>query len=178
MKNFLSLLFTTALFAGCSTIVNNDYVNPLVNLDWEGYQKVYLPYSKARQIRYFPEKKDEDYWQTPEETERLKTGDCEDFAIYLNHLWKKEGLQGKLVLGIPRRRSDKRHAWNEINWKNETYLADAASGVFIRKKDKSTNYYIEIDMSPYYSKLVSEALRESKINFSTIDYMDVEGPLR
>lgn len=155
-------LISLVILAGCSTIKDNCRFNPLTNLDWEGYQKIYLPYLKAKQIKYLAEPRGEDYWQTPEETENLKTGDCEDFAIYLNNLWKKEGLQGRLILGIPRRRSDKRHAWNEIDWRNETYLVDAISSVFIRKKDKSINYYLETDFAPYYPRLVSEILRETK----------------
>jgi predicted transglutaminase-like cysteine proteinase len=39
----------------------------------------------------------EDYWQTPEETLRLRTGDCEDFSILLCSLLRAYGLDAEQV---------------------------------------------------------------------------------
>ena len=38
-----------------------------------------------------------DYWQTAEETLRLKTGDCEDFAILAYECLKSLGIEAKLI---------------------------------------------------------------------------------
>jgi hypothetical protein len=45
----------------------------------------------------------DDYWQTPEETLSLRTGDCEDFAILLCTLLRAYGInenQVYVVLGV------------------------------------------------------------------------------
>jgi hypothetical protein len=39
----------------------------------------------------------DEYWQTPEETLNLGTGDCEDFAILLCSLLRAYGIDGELV---------------------------------------------------------------------------------
>jgi predicted transglutaminase-like cysteine proteinase len=39
----------------------------------------------------------EDYWQTPEETLSLRTGDCEDFAILLCTLLRAYGIDGQHI---------------------------------------------------------------------------------
>jgi len=39
------------------------------------------------------------YWQTPEETYRLRTGDCEDFALLFMYLTEKNlGLETELII--------------------------------------------------------------------------------
>ena len=40
-----------------------------------------------------------DYWQTPEQTYTLKTGDCEDFAILVMWIiWEKLKIDSRLIL--------------------------------------------------------------------------------
>lgn len=52
----------------------------------------------ARRIRYKQEPKRTDKWQTHAETQRLGTGDCEDFAILVAHLCLKAGIPCKVFL--------------------------------------------------------------------------------
>jgi hypothetical protein len=73
-----------------------------------------------------------DYWQSPEETARLKKGDCEDKSFYLQDLLRKEGFHSDVVLGILETRNKEGrlrrgyHAWVETVWNGETYILDPA----------------------------------------------------
>jgi len=69
-------------------IVQNDYTYDFENDIDVPNLKMALSY--ARNIKYLRDKENHDYWQTPEETYNLKTGDCEDFAIFLLYIvWTK-----------------------------------------------------------------------------------------
>lgn len=175
MRKFLSLAAAALLLTGCATVKNITNVKKrswncgVESLDLEGYQKVYLPYVKAASIRFLPEGGREDYWQTPEETERLGTGDCEDFGIYLNHLWNKNELLGRVVIGHALKKEPKKwHVWNEINWKGEDYLVDASWKVFIKKKDKRPEVYIEDKWPNSLDKFTNLALRELSIGLPVV----------
>lgn len=62
--------------------------------------------------RYVPERGDQDYWQLPDETETLGSGDCEDMAIWLYVLLKQAGFGAvRLCIGKHRPYSDQMHAW-------------------------------------------------------------------
>ena len=52
----------------------------------------------AYDIKYKSDPPGYDYWQTPEETETLKTGDCEDKAILLMYLLNKMGIDSWLLI--------------------------------------------------------------------------------
>lgn len=82
MKRLLLLLF---IFSGCSMITDSN------NLDKIGWELYYVAdYSEIDSVpeisiwikEYVTTKVDSgDYWQSPEETLTLGTGDCEDIAI-------------------------------------------------------------------------------------------------
>ena len=67
---------------------------------------------KARSFRYTPELQGSDHWQTPEETERIYAGDCEDKAVWLFSELHKHGIQNiELVIGKYKTIKKTLHVW-------------------------------------------------------------------
>jgi predicted transglutaminase-like cysteine proteinase len=64
----------------------------------------------------------EDYWQLPNETLRLRTGDCEDYAVLLCSLLRADGWTSNnayVVIGL--KTGGYRHVWVQVIWKGITY---------------------------------------------------------
>jgi len=119
--------------------------------------------TESRKIEYRDEK-DKDYWQTPSETEKIGSGDCEDKAFYLNHLLKNKGVKSRIVFGLLESNRPYMHAWNEIDISNQTYLIDTSSKIpiFIERSKIGDykyvyeyNEYIKDKMTEYNKRLKS-----------------------
>ena len=113
------------------------------------YERVRLYLREVRaKITYTPEQKDRDYWQLPEETESLGTGDCEDLAIWLYVKMKRAGLERvRLCIGKHTADASQMHAW--VLWLDGTdlYILDpSVTEKPLRQKDAEKGSYI-----PYYS---------------------------
>ncbi|NIO03072.1 MAG: hypothetical protein GTN74_00230 [Proteobacteria bacterium] len=66
-----------------------------------------------------------DYWQLPEETERVRSGDCEDLAIWLYYHLLDEGFRNiRFTLGFAGAEDKAVHAW--VTWydRGKTYILD------------------------------------------------------
>ena len=82
-----------------------------------------------------------EYWQFPEETLRLRTGDCEDQAILLCTLFRAKGYEPddvKVVFGLTSANTG--HAWVELFYDGNWVVFDPTS---------NANEYIE--KTRYYS---------------------------
>lgn len=82
-----------------------------------------------------------EYWQFPEETLRIRTGDCEDQAILLCTLFRAKGYgpdDAKVVFGLTSENNG--HAWVELFYEGSWVVFDPTS---------SANGYIE--KTRYYS---------------------------
>ena len=144
MKRLNNLILgATLLFSSCQT--NKPGIMGL--LGDEGYTRIYRLYTEACKIEPTPDvdsqNKPADYWKSPEETRKLGKGDCEDFAIYLNSLWNHEGIRGRIVIGYLNQGDNDKHAWNEIIWNDQIFIADASAKRFALKKSLPRNMYIE-----------------------------------
>jgi hypothetical protein len=73
----------------------------LVSLPLYPVDRVTDPISLVKYLQeeftYKAEPEGEDYWQTPEETAKLKTFDCEDLAFYVQAVLKKLGYETKTI---------------------------------------------------------------------------------
>ncbi len=102
---------------------------------------------KASKIEYESEG-EEDYWQTPKETEDSKKGDCEDMAFYLNRLLKEDGIKNRVVFGYAdlTKKEDKRimHAWVEYKLNEMIYILDPVNKIMIKRNNLDKSYYLEI----------------------------------
>lgn len=97
---------------------------------------------KARSFRYSPDLRG-DRWQSPEETEVRRSGDCEDKAIWLYAELKKQGFsQVRLVIGKLRSFDNKCHVWVEIGDPNDALIVDAAAQKRVWKRsDFESGFY-------------------------------------
>jgi hypothetical protein len=78
-----------------------------------------------------------EFWQTPYETDSLKSGDCEDKTFFTYSLLKNKGLDVKIVWGKLNNTSTVGHFWLEYKIGKEGYIIETASksGAKIIKKD-------------------------------------------
>jgi hypothetical protein len=133
----------------------------------EGDDNMMKYFAKVAKIKYVNDDKahgKSDYWQTPEETERLGTGDCEDYALYLYDLLKKDGYNPYLVLGKGSTSAPYNHAWLEMqiddnpddDKEGEWYVVDPQAGAIYRAKNLDNDRYVPIVEFEYFQKFVSE----------------------
>jgi hypothetical protein len=80
-------------------------------------------FSVARSFRYVPDKPGKDTWQTPDETDMRRAGDCEDKAVWLYAQLKKNGYSNvRLVIGRMRASSRGFHVWVSLTNSQGQYL--------------------------------------------------------
>lgn len=102
-------------------------------------------FNEVSSIKYVHEAKGEDYWQTPKETERLGTGDCEDKAFYLQDKLKKQGIESEVCFGLlvfTERESG--HAWVEYKLGGRSYVVDPTNGTIFDRAEMSRMLYFKL----------------------------------
>jgi predicted transglutaminase-like cysteine proteinase len=62
-----------------------------------------------------------DYWQFPNETIQLRTGDCEDFSLLLCSLLRADGWSLDSVYVIVGEQNNQYHAWVKVIWNDIQY---------------------------------------------------------
>lgn len=92
-----------------------------------------------------------DYWMRPQHFERVRRGDCEDFALWTWRQLLAMGLEARLVLG---RVGRDRHAWVTFSDSERHYIFEPT----IRRRRKLSRLEISI-----YEPDVSISLRENGI---------------
>jgi len=118
-------------------------------------------FNRACQIVYKKEEDGEDYWQSPDETRKLGTGDCEDIALLLRDDLKNGGIESRVVWGVltfdsnlfalfakEKKPGEKTgltgHGWIEYLLNNDIYVLDPVHGTIKRRKDILDLSYFEI----------------------------------
>lgn len=101
--------------------------------------------SVANQIEYvsdFEAHGVNNYWQTPEETLKRKTGDCEDHAILLAYYIKKSYVEyePKIIIGTI---EDIGHAW--VKWNG--YYYEATTGKRLSYKEYEQTYVAKTELT-------------------------------
>lgn len=92
-------------------------------------------FETAAAIRYQSEQQG-DYWQSPAETKALGQGDCEDKALYLQHLLRERDMETQVVFGLEHRSSSRQmHAWVECELRSELYVLDPTNGFIARRRN-------------------------------------------
>jgi len=112
------------------------------------YKRVRDYLKTASRFRYKRDKKGADYWQLPEETEKLGTGDCEDKAIWLYSKLLKDGFEDvRLVIGKEKENSRIFHSWVAWYPQGKVYILDPANDSQMWELRKYPKGYYK----PYYS---------------------------
>jgi len=88
-------------------------VNWMALRDWVGNNIQYRSDSEIHGER--------DYWQFPNETIQLRTGDCEDFSLLLCSLLRADGLSPDSVYVIVGEQNNQYHAWVKVIWNDIQY---------------------------------------------------------
>jgi hypothetical protein len=115
------LVALTALLAGATSC---NRVHTKNDLFWGAF-------FRAHDIKYKEDKRE--YWQTPEETKRLRTGDCEDKIILFLDELAKNGMKGRLIIGLRRIDAKEYHVWCEVKQEGKIYIADPTNFLFLPK---------------------------------------------
>jgi transglutaminase-like putative cysteine protease len=97
------------------------------------------------QIKYVPDAKGTDVWQTPEQTASLGQGDCEDICIYLQHLLRRKGIEVDVVFGLKTRYHKHGHCWCEYEQNGETYVIEPRTNAFYHRSRLPSFLYVRAD---------------------------------
>lgn len=92
---------------------------PLLTLNW-----IALRDWVGNNIQYRSDSEihgERDYWQFPNETIQLRTGDCEDFSILLCALLRADGWSPDSVYVIVGEQNNQYHAWVKVIWNDIQY---------------------------------------------------------
>jgi len=81
--------------------------------DWVGNR---IEYKQDSEIH-----REMEYWQFPNETIQLKTGDCEDFSILLCSLLRSNGWETDSVYVIIGKQNNMYHGWVRLIWNDIQY---------------------------------------------------------
>jgi len=109
---------------------------------------LYLPvevigcFVAASHIEYVPDKPGHDVWQSPRETIERQKGDCEDLAIYLQSLLKRQGVESEVILGLKNSTLKHGHAWCEFEFDGEAIIVEPGVGGIYRRKTLPRCLYI------------------------------------
>ena len=82
------------------------------------YDPVTLGDWLSKNITYKYDK--EDYWQSPKETVKLGTADCEDYALLSRYILRKLGYKS-YIIAVEYKNSDIGHALTIIRHKDKTF---------------------------------------------------------
>jgi transglutaminase-like putative cysteine protease len=168
-ESFSAIAGLFTLFTGCAGLrenpMGNRIGNPLqvaglyhptprvVEIAKNSIQDIALPFDDAfniaRKIIYKSEPPFTDHMQTPEETVRLRTGDCEDFAVYLSKLLTENRIYNEIIFGQGHI-SDGfvLHGWNRAylgmqGLGIQRFTLDAVAGLRILESEVPAGYYRE-----------------------------------
>jgi hypothetical protein len=101
-------------------------------------------FEKATAIRYQSDQNG-DYWQSPAETKALGRGDCEDKALYLQHLLRQAGVETQVTFGLEHRKNSRQmHAWVECKLQGSLYILDPTNGFIARRRNMPPNQHMPV----------------------------------
>lgn len=155
MRRLLGIFLIWIALGGC---VPDDSAEPATSTE---PNPVYLPveisscFIQVGQIRYVPDPAGTDFWQSPEQTQQLGRGDCEDLCIYLQHLLDRQGVHAEVVFGLKDRYRKNGHAWCEMQWDGVNYVVEPRSGVFFRRDALPKSLYLRADEIDVVAKKVA-----------------------
>jgi hypothetical protein len=99
---------------------------------------------QAGRIRYVPDSKGRDYWQTPEETLEKGIGDCEDIAIYTHHLLLRKGIKAEVVVGLLGPNAKHGHCWVEYEQDGGRFIIEPKYSVILKRKNVPDFMYVPV----------------------------------
>jgi hypothetical protein len=92
---------------------------PLVTLNWVAFRDWI-----GNNIKYtddYETHSENEYWQFPNETIQLKTGDCEDFSLLLCSLLRADGWPPDKAYVVVGEKNNQYHAWVRMIWNDFQY---------------------------------------------------------
>lgn len=125
MKKIIVLLIV--ILTGCSFEIKNPYLN----LD--------EIFNEVNSFTYVSDKQShnmDDYWQSPRETQERKTGDCEDFCIFVMYHAKNLTIPSELLVI---QKENSQHAIISLNGCLYEYNGERYNGNYDIKSRKSLN---------------------------------------
>ena len=150
---YIFLLFILIFSTGCYR--NIEILTPIPNLPVAVKFRIMKEcFHISSQIQYLKEMQEgeklKDKWQSPSETIKLKTGDCEDQAIYLQWILYQRGVMSEVVFGKMQKTDEMYHAWVQCQIGSLTFVIDPANHVFSDKRFLRPEMYLRYDFNFYF----------------------------
>lgn len=105
-----------------------------------------------------------DYWLPPEEFEKSKKGDCEDYALYAWRQLMEMGIKSRFVVGEAGR-YDSGHAWLTIQMNGRNYLFEPLMCAFKKLPRLSMIRYIP-EISVEYNRGKISYFSHKRMNYN------------
>jgi hypothetical protein len=189
------LVGASALF--CSPVFADEPVNSVAVVSEGSAEQVQRPGHKKPIMQYFADaakleyksdtKKHEksDYWQTPEETAKDRDGDCDDHALYLLDLLRKDGYEVYFVVGKSDSRKSSEHAWLEMmiddnpddEIPGDWYVVDPTFEAIYRVKKLKDYSFVPIYGNPSYQAKIDDIKKRMGFEGRLTKHYDGEGVL-
>ena len=169
----LKLLLGASLALGCchhsnfnlSDISKSSKLENITFLDNENNLSarnniIYECFKKACEIEYEKEENGKDHWQTLDEIEINKKGDCEDMALYLSYLLDNNHIENFLRIGYMYSndmldKSKDLHTWVYVELDDEWNVLDPSVRTIIPVSGVGSNYEALGDSHPLREKLLA-----------------------
>lgn len=155
-KNLRNILFATIfsfIFLSSPKRLNSyeGNLNHIENYLEEEYilKNVKKSFKELEKIKYCKaiDKYGWNYWQTPQETERLKEGNCVAKSIYEWDLLRQKNIYSEIVWGKMGDTSKVNHFWLEIYLANKTFILECSKNGNLYSRDsipKNKYKYLKI----------------------------------
>jgi hypothetical protein len=150
MGRFITISILAALF--------------LIFISYTPSRSVLNIFHECIKIKYEKESFKKDEWQTPQKTQEIKKGDCEDIAILLLYLLRQNGYNADVVFGITHKKSERFHAWVELNFEGKIYVMDPTIGFIAQRKGMPKFTYIQVLGIPKLCDKISEYKKRTGMN--------------
>ena len=114
---------------------------------------------------------DGDDWQSPEQTVTRGGGDCEDLALLLQRLLRRDGIASTVVFGVrDAKRPKTGHAWVECVLHDELCVLDPTCRLVARRSSLPWHMYYRVPDQPDLTKRLREYLARTGDKNVNLEY--------
>ncbi len=142
------------------------YVNQPLDMQCKTLSDVRKFLRKCRYISDYEQFGKIDYWLPPDEFEKTKKGDCEDYALWAWRQMMYLGYKSRYVVGYSGKYGEG-HAWVTIEKEGKYYVVEALASSLGEKLPRLRGIYYKPEMSVEYDGDRFKFYKHQETNFNS-----------